>query len=175
MAMHDVAAAMRRVETVLRRRPDMGLHDDAPAMARWEDGTRIVASHANGTTLSTDMPDELGGSGHQVTPGWLFRAGIASCLATTIAMAAATEGIELTTLEVRVESRSDTRGLLRMAGADGETVSAGPQDMRLHVSISAQGVPPARLRALVEACRHGSPIPNAVEHIVPLDLRIDAS
>ncbi|HEV7777976.1 MAG TPA: OsmC family protein [Luteibacter sp.] len=175
MAMHDVAAAMRRVETVLRRRPDMGLHDDAPATALWQGGTRVLASHANGTTMSTDMPDELGGSGDQVTPGWLFRAGIASCLATTIAMAAAAEGIELTTLEVRAGSRSDTRGLLRMTGSDGETVSARPQDMRLQVSISARGVLPGRLRALVEACRHCSPMPNAVENIVPLDLRIDAT
>jgi uncharacterized OsmC-like protein len=175
MAMHDVAAAMRRVETVLRRRPDMGLHDDAPATALWQGGTRVLASHANGTTMSTDMPNELGGSGDQVTPGWLFRAGIASCLATTIAMAAAAEGIELTTLEVRAGSRSDTRGLLRMTGSDGETVSARPQDMRLQVSISARGVLPGRLRALVEACRHCSPMPNAVENIVPLDLRIDAT
>jgi organic hydroperoxide reductase OsmC/OhrA len=175
MAMHDVAAAMRRVETVLRRRPDMGLHDDAPATALWQGGTRVVASHANGTTMSTDMPDELGGSGDQVTPGWLFRAGIASCLTTTIAMAAAAEGIELTTLEVRAGSRSDTRGLLRMTGADGETVSARPQEMRLQVSISARGVLPGRLRALVEACRHCSPIPNAVENIVPLDLCIEAT
>ncbi len=175
MAMQDVAAAMQRVQTVLRRRPDMGLHDDASATARWRDGTRVVASHANGTTISTDMPDELGGSGDQVTPGWLFRAGIASCLATTIVMAAAAEGIELTTLVVRASSRSDTRGLLRMAGADGEAVYAGPRDLRLHVSISAHGIPAERLRALVEDSRRCSPIPNAAENTAPLDLRIDVT
>jgi uncharacterized OsmC-like protein len=60
------------------------------------------------------MPSEVGGSGDQVTPGWLFRAGLASCAATRIAMAAAAEGIELATLEVRASSRSDTRGLLGM-------------------------------------------------------------
>src|SRR6187401_1206577 len=94
MPMQDVAAAMERVKTVLERRPEMGLHDDAPATARWEGGTRIVASHSNGKQMATDMPAELGGSGDQVTPGWLFRAGLASCAATTIAMAAARHGID---------------------------------------------------------------------------------
>ena len=95
MTTQRVAAALQRVAAVLRRRPEVGLHDDAPATARWEGGTRIVASHANGIRMSTDMPSELGGSGDQVTPGWLFRAGLASCFSTCIAMGAATEGIEL--------------------------------------------------------------------------------
>ena len=76
--LQNLATALQRVEAVLRRRPEMGLQDDAPATARWESGLRFVASHANGTQLVTDMPAELGGSGDQVTPGWLFRAGLAS-------------------------------------------------------------------------------------------------
>jgi uncharacterized OsmC-like protein len=173
MTTHAIAASMQRVETVLQRRPDMGLHDDAPATARWQHGTRVVASHANGTQMATDMPAELGGTGDQVTPGWLFRAGLASCAATTIAMAAAAEGIELATLEVRASSRSDTRGLLGMANAEGAPVSAGPQDVQLHVRIAARGIEPARLRALVEDSYRCSPIPSAVVSAVPVDLRID--
>lgn len=98
--LQNLATALQRVEAVLRRRPEMGLQDDAPATARWESGLRFVASHANGTQLVTDMPAELGGSGDQVTPGWLFRAGLASCAATCIVLAAAAEGIALATLEV---------------------------------------------------------------------------
>ena len=101
MATQDIAAALQRVESVLRRRPDVGLHDDAPATARWERGTRVVASHANGTQVATDMPTELGGTGDQVTPGLAVPRGLASCAATRIALAAAAEGIELTALEVR--------------------------------------------------------------------------
>jgi hypothetical protein len=33
MSMQDIAAALQRVEAALERRPDMGLHDDAPATA----------------------------------------------------------------------------------------------------------------------------------------------
>lgn len=173
MSMQDIAAALQRVETVLRRRPEAGVHDDAPATARWERGMRVVASHANGTQLPTDMPGELGGSGDQVTPGWLFRAGLASCAATSIVMAAAIKGIALSALEVRAGSRSDARGLLGMAGADGETVYAGPGDVQLHVRIAADGVSPERLRALVEDGLRCSPIPNAVQSATALGVHID--
>lgn len=173
MATNEIAAAMQRVEAVLQRRPDVGLHDDAPAAARWEGGTRVVSSHANGTQMVTDMPGELGGTGDRVTPGWLFRAGLASCAATRIAMGAAAEGIELTALEVRATSKSDTRGLLGMADAEGQPVAAGPRDVQLHVRIRANGIEPARLRALVEQSNRCSPIPNAVANAVPLDVRID--
>jgi organic hydroperoxide reductase OsmC/OhrA len=169
----EIATAIHRVEAVLKRRPEMGLHDDAPATARWENGTRVVASHANGTRIPTDMPGELGGSGDQVTPGWLFRAGFASCAATSIAMAAAAKGIELAMLEVRAASRSDVRGLLGMTNTEGEPVHAGPCDVELVVRIRAHGVDPARLRALVEDAYRCSPISSAVVNAVPVALRID--
>ncbi len=173
MTTQDLAAALQRATTVFQRRPEAGLHDDAPAAARWEGGTRVVASHANGTQISSDMPSELGGSGDRITPGWLFRAGLASCSATSIAMAAAAEGIALTALEVRASSRSDTRGVLGMADAGGAPVQAGPRDVQLTVRISAPGVAPERLRALVEDGLRRSPIPNAVQNATPLALHID--
>ncbi|MEQ1683347.1 MAG: OsmC family protein [Burkholderiaceae bacterium] len=170
-----LAAALERVHAIFKRRPEAGLHDDAPAAARWQGGTRIVASHANGPQLPTDMPSEFGGTGDQVTPGWLFRAGFASCAATSIVMVAAAEGIELAALEVRASSRSDSRGLLGMAGADGEPVFAGPGDVQLHVSISAKGASADRLRALVETGVSRSPIPNAVQQATPFALLIEVT
>ncbi|GAA4351030.1 hypothetical protein GCM10023165_38900 [Variovorax defluvii] len=171
--MQDLAAALQRVETVLQRRPDQGLHDDAPATARWQGGVRVESSHANGTRLLTDMPCELGGSGDKVTPGWMFRAGIAACATTSIAMGAAGEGIALDLLEVSVGSRSDTRGLVGVAEADGRAVYAGPRDMRLQVRIAAEGVAHERLRALVEVALARSPIPAAVQNPTPLALQIE--
>jgi len=173
MTTEHMAAAMERVQTVLRRRPEMGLHDDAPATAAWQGDTRVVVGHGNGTRVPTDMPTELGGSGDLITPGWLFRAGLASCATTTIALTAAAQGIELGALEVRVSSRSDTRGLLGMADERGEPVGAGPSDVTMSVRIAARDVAPERLRALVEAGCRCSPIPNAVERATPLALRID--
>lgn len=168
-----IAAALRRVEAVLTRRPETGVHDDAPATACWQRGTRVVASHANGTQIESDMPAELGGSGDRVTPGWLFRAGLAACAATSIQLAAVAAGIELDALEVRAESRSDARGLLGMADHDGEPVGAGPFDLQLQVRIAADGVAPERLRALVQDGLRRSPIPNAVTCATALALHID--
>ncbi len=173
MTTERIAAAMERVQTILRRRPETGLHDDAPATAAWQGDTRVVVDHGNGTRLPTDMPSELGGSGDLVTPGWLFRAGLASCATTSIALKAAAQGIELGALEVRVSSRSDTRGLLGMADDGGEPVSAGPREVTMSVRIAAPGVAPERLRELVEEACRCSPIPNAVERATPLALRID--
>ena len=98
------------------------------------------------------MPKEIGGTGDQVSPGWLFRAGIASCAATSITIAAASEGIDLTVLQVRAESRSDVRGLLGMSEPNGAPVYAGLFDIELHIAIAANGATPESLSSLVESC-----------------------
>ncbi len=173
MTAQQIAAAMQRVEAVMRRRPDADLHDDAPATARWGSGTRIVACPANGARVATDMPRELGGSGDEVTPGWLFRAGAAACTATRIAMAAAQAGITLDALDVVVGSRSDTRGLLGLAEADGRPVPAAPHSMEMRVAIAAHGVSSERLRALVDESYRRLPVACAIGDGVPLTLRIE--
>lgn len=170
MATEDIAAALARVQTVLERRPQIGVHDDAPATARW---MRVISSHANGTQVASDMPAELGGTGDQVSPGWLFRAGLAACLATSVAIRAAAAGIQLSVLEVRAASRSDLRGLFGMCGSDGEPVGAGPIAMRLTVRIAAPGVEPAELNRLVERSHLQSPIAAALRDAVPVSLAIE--
>jgi uncharacterized OsmC-like protein len=174
MTTQDITTALRRAQTVFERRPDTGLHDDSTATTSWQGGLRFVTRHPSGTTFSTDMPIELGGSGDRITPGWLFRAGIAACAATSIALVAALEGIELSALEVRVASRSDTRGMLGMTEAGGALVDPAPQDMQLQVRIAAAGVAGERLRALVERGYRSSPCPAAVGRALPIDVRIDA-
>ncbi len=173
MAAQDIATALERVRTVLKRRPEAGIHDDAPATARWAGGLRIDAGHPNGASVPTDMPTELGGSGDQVSPGWLFRAGLASCAATCIGLAAADEGIELSLLEVVARSRSDLRGLVGLPDADGAPVPAASQDLALNVRIGARGVAPERLRALAERGLRGSPVYAALQPAVPMALQIE--
>lgn len=173
MAAKDVAAAMQRAQAVFQRRPAAAVDDDSVAKAIWGGGTRIVASHANGTQVSTDMPSELGGTGDRVTPGWLFRAGIASCSATAIAMVAASEEIELTALEVQASSRSDARGLLGMTESDGKPVYAGARDVRLHVRIAASNASSEHLRALVGKSLRRSPTGATIEHANTVTVHID--
>src|ERR1700733_4175463 len=126
MSMERIAAALHRVESILKRRADAGLHEDTPAVACWEGGAHVVSRHPNGASVATDLPSELGGMGAEVTPGWLWRAALSSCLAARIVVAAAVDGIDLASVEVRANSRSDLRGLLGLKGASGAAPSAGP-------------------------------------------------
>jgi uncharacterized OsmC-like protein len=173
MGMNDVAAAIQRARNALSRRPDLGVHDDSSATARWQQGVRVVSTHPNGSQVTTDMPSEVGGSGDELTPGWLFRAGLASCSATTIALAAAAQGIELTALEVKVTSRTDSRGFLGMSDDRGEPVFAGPGHVWMHVRIAAANASPERLRALVESGNRCAPVANAVQNVTPLTVNVE--
>lgn len=172
--MTDIAAALKRVETVVLRSPQTGIRADAPATARWAGGTRVTSRSEHGTVFATDLPSAVGGEDSAVTPSWLLRAGLASCVTTRIAMAAAVEGIELAELEIVATSRSDVRGLLDLAGADGARISAGPFDMQLHVKIAASdGTTAERLRSLVERSHGCSPVSCAVQDATPIELQIE--
>jgi uncharacterized OsmC-like protein len=166
MTIQDIASAVGRVKTLLERRPAIGMHEDLPATARWQSGLRVHVDQADGSPLVTDLPSELGGSGDQITPGWLFRAGLASCLAASIALDAAAEGIELSALEVVAGSRSDVRGLLGMSDDSGTPVSAGPQTVQLRVRIAAPGCSGERLLRLVENSNRCSPVSSALRDAI---------
>jgi uncharacterized OsmC-like protein len=173
MARQDIAAALERAQAVFTRRPEAAVHDDAPGVARWEGGMRVVATHANGKQAVTDMPAEFGGTGDQVSPGWLLRSGVSACAATSIAMLAAREAIELDMLEVRTLSRSDARGMLGMHGSDGQPVHPGPLDLQMLVRISAKGVSPQDLQDLVERANRCAPMTAVVRAALPMPLRVE--
>lgn len=169
---HDIAEAMQRAINVFVRRPDMGLHDDAAGRAVWQGGTRVTTYHDSGLHMDTDMPRELGGSGDCVSPGWLFRAGIAACSTTVIAMIAASEGIALDHLEIVAGSRSDTRGVLGMQDGNGALINPGPQAITMEVSIGAAGVDAAVLRRLVEEGLRRSPMQSALLRHPPVSVNV---
>ncbi len=108
------------------------------------------------------MPKAMGGSESAPTPGWLMRAALAACDATMISIRAARQGIRLTGLEVTVDSESDSRGLLGMD----DSIAAGPQQVRMHVRISAPEASPERLQEIVDWAQRHSPVGNALERAV---------
>jgi uncharacterized OsmC-like protein len=173
MTMERIAAAVHRVESILKRRPEAGLHADAPAVARWQGGTRVISSHPNGASVATDLPSELGGTGDEVTPGWLWRAALSSCLATRIVVAAAVEGIALTSVEVQATSRSDLRGLLGIKTGSGAAPSAGPSEVQLDVRICAPEVSHERLQALVAHSQACSPVQVAASEALPIEVKVE--
>ncbi|MDN3920310.1 OsmC family protein [Roseateles violae] len=175
MSIEQIAAAIDRVSAALHRKPQAGVHDDSAATARWGGGLRTQVHSDNGRSVATDMPAEIGGGDSAMSPGWLWRAGLASCAVTRIAMLAASEGLRLEVLEARVTSRSDTRGMLGIAEADGRLVPAQPLQVELHVRIGAPGVSAERLRALVAAGAGCSPVTCVIEQPLPVALHIDVA
>ena len=175
MSLHGVEVAVKRAMAAFQRRPEVAVHANPPAVSRWESGTRVVTHNGEAVSVATDMPKELGGAGDQVTPGWLLRAGIAACAATSIALAAACEGIKLTALEVHVGSRSDARGLLGMSEPSGEPVYAGLSGVELQVNIAADGSNPMALESLVTRCLSHSPVPCTLITATPFSLHVNVT
>ncbi|TLM82675.1 OsmC family protein [Pseudarthrobacter sp. NamE2] len=166
MGTAEIAEAMTAARTYLAAHPDEAGYRDSAATAVVEDGLRIRVTGPDGATVVTDMVTGVGGGGSAPSPGWLFRAAYASCVATLIAMRAAEQGIELTGLEVDVDSESDDRGILGIA----EEVPAGPASMRVTVRVGP-GVMEAA-RDMVEWGLRHCPVDDAVRRAIPVELEI---
>lgn len=154
MSMTSLREAQEKLGKLIGEQPEKARAKNVPATARLLSDLRCEVKGPNGETVHTDMPPAVGGAGSAPNPGWLMRASVASCTATAIAMRAAKLGIELTTLEVTVESASDNRGLL---GLD-EKISAGLSSIATRVKIGASGVDAARLRELAKYGDDHSPM-----------------
>jgi uncharacterized OsmC-like protein len=154
MSVAHISEALDKVGKLIAEQPEKAKAKNAPATAKLLEGLRCEVKGPNGETAYTDMTRAMGGAASAPNPSWLFRAAVASCTSTAIAMRAAKQGISLTTLEVTVESSSDSRGLL---GLD-EKVSAGLSQIVCRVKIGADGVAPERLRELAEWGDRHSPI-----------------
>jgi uncharacterized OsmC-like protein len=118
--------------------------------------------------MTTDMAKSVGGGAAAPTPAWLMRAALAACDATLLAMEAARDGIELTDLEVSVESESDFRGVL---GVD-TTVQPGPLAMRVGIRLAAADATEDQLRAIVERAESRSPVRDALARAVPMTTEV---
>lgn len=136
---------LERAGRLFLERPAAARNPNPPATAVWRgDGLGFEISGPKGEKATTDMPATFGGDGTGPSPGWLFRAAMAGCFATAIAMRAALLGIELQSLEVNVESESDSRGFFGISG-----VSTALGGLRMSVKIGANGLNEEQLRDLV--------------------------
>src|SRR3954471_11784104 len=107
-----IAESMAAAAAHLREHPDEARYTDSRATARVERGLRVVVADPAGREVATDMVRGVGGDDSAPSPGWLFRASLASCVATFVVIRAAVLGVEPGSFEVSVESESDDRGAL---------------------------------------------------------------
>jgi len=168
MPARSIGDAIRRAREYLALRPAEARNEDTAAVARIESGLRCRVEGPGGAAIVTDMSTSVGGAASALSPGWLLRASHAACDATLIAMRAAEEGIELTRLEVVVDSESDDRGMLGMD----DSVPPGPLRTRVRVSIAAPGAPESQLRAIVDWAHRHSPVDDALARAVPVGFQV---
>ena len=171
MTQQQIREAIVKAREFVRSHPDEARYTDSIATATVESGLRVRVEGPNGAVIYSDMPGGVGGSGSAPSPGWLMRAAHAACDATLIAMRAAEEGIELSRLEVIVDSQSDDRGLLD--ATDG--VPSGPLSTRVRIVVAADGVSADRLQEMIAWAREHSPVDDAMCRAVPVSLEIEAA
>jgi uncharacterized OsmC-like protein len=154
MTSSDIRSALEKLRLAIAAQPEKARAKHGPATAAIDQGLRCRVRGPSGERIETDMPRAMGGEGASPNPGWYFRASIAACCATVIAMRAAHLGIDLSRLEVTVESDGDHRGIL---GLD-DRVSAGASSLRTKVEIGAYNAAPGQLEELVHWAVQHSPV-----------------
>ena len=150
----QIRTALEKLGQTIAHQPEKARVKQASATATLESGLKFRVIGPAGEQIETDMPPAMGGAASGPNPGWFFRASLASCCATVIAMRAARLGIHLTKLEVAVESEGDHRGIL---GLD-DQISASMSSLRTNVQIAADNANPELLEELVRWAEKHSPV-----------------
>ncbi len=164
----SIQDAVAQASTYLSAHPDEARYRDAPATARITAGLRAEVTGPGGESLTTDMPRGIGGTATEPSPGWFFRAAAAACVASLVAIRAASTDRTVLSIEVRVDSESDDRGIL---GLD-DTVPAGPISTKIQISIEAPGMQrPDRLALATWAVDH-CPVTESLTRAVPIELDV---
>ena len=169
MGRQEIANAIAGAREYLTANPSEARYRDGAATAVLEDGLRIRVEGGDGASVVTDMVTGIGGGGTAPSPGWLFRAAYAACIATTVLMRAAEIGVDLSGLQVALDSESDDRGIL---GIDG-SVPAGPLSMRINVRVTSASGDPKVLREIVAWGISHCPVDDAVRRAVPVESQVE--
>ena len=167
--MPEIKNAIENAVRYLSEHPDEARYTDSFARATLDEALRVEVEGPDGLRVTTDMPSGVGGRGEASSPGWLFRAALASCVASTVGMGAAREGIVLRSLDVEVDSESDDHGILGMD----EVVPAGPLSVRVRVRARGEGVEDGVLRTAIETGAARCPVFDATTRAVQAKLEIE--
>jgi uncharacterized OsmC-like protein len=165
-----IRQALAEATTYLSANPAEARYRDSAARATLRDGLIVDVAGGAGETVTTDMATSVGGTATAPSPGWLFRAAAASCVATLIAMRAATLETALGSLVVTVDSESDDQGILGIDPA----IPAGPLSVRVSVAIRAPEVDAERLREIASWGVEHCPVTDAVGRAVPMEVVVDS-
>ena len=169
MSIENIHNSIEGTISYLKANPEKAFKKGTAATAVLEKGLKVRTVGPENEVIISDMPPTVGGEGSAPTPGWFMQAALATCNATGIAMKAAREGIELNTLEVSIDTESDTRGIFGIQ----ESIKVGPLNMRTRVRIGAEGVSEEKLHEIVKWNEKHSWCGNAICRSVPLETEIE--
>ena len=168
--MSQIGDAVARASAYLAEHPDEARYRDSVATATLGRNLRVDVTGPGGEKVSTDMPRGIGGEATVPSPGWLFRAATASCVASLIGIRAATLGLDLDPgeVEVTVDSESDDRGIL---GLD-DDIAAGALSMKVVVRISDGSVGHEAREAIARWALDHCPVADSAARPVPIELEV---
>ena len=169
MSIENIRNSIEGTISYLKANPEKAFKKVTAATAVLEKGLKVRTVGPENEVIISNMPPTVGGEGSAPTPGWFMQAALATCNATGIAMKAAREGIELNTLEVSIDTESDTRGIFGIQ----ESIKVGPLNMRTRVRIGAEGVSEEKLHEIVKWNEKHSWCGNAICRSVPLETEIE--
>lgn len=169
MDQQEIASNLSRARAYLRTLPAMAQSRDVPATATVEHDLVMRVSGPDG--LPDGMVAGIGDTAAVPSPGWFFRAALASQVAMFITMRSAEAEAVLEGLEVIVSADSDDRGALGMD----EDIPPGPLSMTLTVRYSSSSVDEATTRDVIEWAVAHAPIHDAVTRAVPVGVEIQRS
>jgi len=166
----QIGDAVASASAYLSEHPDEARYRDSAAVAQLGRSLRVHVTGPGGEAISTDMPRGIGGQAKVPSPGWLFRAATASCVASLIGIRAAALGLALGPgdVEVTVDSESDDRGIL---GLD-DAIPAGALSMKVVVRISAGSLGSEGREALARWALDHCPVADTAARPVPIDLEV---
>jgi uncharacterized OsmC-like protein len=164
-----IRSAIGQAVEYLSQNPEEARYTDSAAVATLDAGLRVNVRDSGGNEITTDMPKGIGGGETAPSAGWLFRAALAACATTLVAMRAATEGITLAGLQVIVDGESNDLGIL---GID-DSIPAGPLSLRVRVTVGAQGMNEEGVRELVAWAIDHCPVYDGARRAVPVSVEIE--
>ena len=169
MSIENIRCSMEKTISYLKANPEKAKIKGKAATAVLESGLKVRTTGPKDQIIVSDIPSSMGGGESAPAPGWYMQAALAACYASGIALKAAQESIELSTLEISIDAESDARGFF---GFD-ETIKAGPVNVKTSVLIGAKGVEEEKLRELVKKVDKYSWVGNAVRRSVPIKTEVE--